>query len=63
MTRKHVIIDGEDFFLEPLSPSVVKVEYKDRWGGSVLARSATSTEPSPTRPGHSSLWMRVLEIA
>ena len=32
MTRKHVIIDGEEFFLESLSPSVVKVEYKDQVG-------------------------------
>ena len=32
MTRKRVTIDGEDFFLEPLSPSVVKVEYMDQVG-------------------------------
>ena len=36
MTGKQIIIDGESFLLEPLSPSVVKVEYRDQvgWFGS-----------------------------
>ena len=32
MTRKHLIVDCEDFFLEPLSPAVVRVEYRDQVG-------------------------------
>ena len=32
MTRKHVIIDGEDSFLESLSPSVVKADHRDQVG-------------------------------
>ncbi|MCY4365184.1 MAG: hypothetical protein OXE17_03000 [Chloroflexi bacterium] len=43
MTRKQVIIRGEEFILEPLSPSVVKVEYRDQvgWVGSSLTATAT----------------------
>ena len=32
MTRKQVIVRGESFFLEPLSPSVVRVEHRDQVG-------------------------------
>ena len=32
MPRKEIIVDGERFFLEPLSPSVVRVEHRDHVG-------------------------------
>ena len=32
MTRKRVLIRGEEFILESISPSVVKVEYKEQVG-------------------------------
>ena len=32
MTRKQIIVRGESFFLEPLSPSVVRVEHRDQVG-------------------------------
>ena len=32
MTRKEIIVNGESFFLEPLSRSVVRVEHRDQVG-------------------------------
>jgi hypothetical protein len=32
MTRKEIIAEGDSFFLEPLSPSVVRVEHRDHVG-------------------------------
>ena len=32
MTRKEIIVNGESFFLEPLSRSVVRVEHRDPVG-------------------------------
>ena len=32
MTRKEIIVEGDSFFLEPLSPSVVRVEHRDHVG-------------------------------
>ena len=32
MPRKEIIIRGERFYLEPLSPSVVRVEHRDHVG-------------------------------
>ena len=30
MTQKRVLIKGEEFFLEMVSPSIVKVTYKEQ---------------------------------
>ena len=32
MARKEKIVNGESYFLEPLSPSVVRVEHRDHVG-------------------------------
>ena len=45
MTRKRIIIDGEDFFLEPLSPSVVRVEHRDQVGYFGISRDWDVNRP------------------
>ena len=45
MTRKRVIIRGEEFILEPLSPSVVKVEYRDQVGWVGISRDCDVNHP------------------
>ena len=39
MTRKQIIVRGESFFLEPLSPSVVRVEHRDQVGWFGISRN------------------------
>ena len=38
-TRKQIIVRGESFFLEPLSPSVVRVEHRDQVGWFGISRN------------------------
>ena len=45
MTRKRVLIREEEFILEPLSPSVVKVEYKDQVGWIGISRDCDVNNP------------------
>ena len=39
MTRKQIIVRGESFFLEPLPPSVVRVEHRDQVGWFGISRN------------------------
>ena len=45
MARKRVKIRGEEFSLEPLSPSVVKVEYRDQVGWVGISRDCDVNSP------------------
>ena len=45
MTRKRVIIRGEEFILEPISPSVVRVEYGDQVGWIGISRDCDVNNP------------------
>ena len=44
-TRKRVLIREEEFILEPLSPSVVKVEYGDQVGWVGISRDCDVNNP------------------
>ncbi len=45
MTRKRVLIREEEFILEPLSPSVVRVEYRDQVGWIGISRDCDVNHP------------------
>lgn len=51
MTRKRILIWDEEFFLEPLSSSVVKVGYKDQVGWVGISRDCDINSPFAYQTG------------